>query len=210
MSRDGRGFLAWKLVVAVALAVATSGAARGAECSKRSARLVARAYVMASPIAFEPEAFFSFLAENKESFGKRGSATRCMKALADKLLHEALAKPASPQRDYATERFGGSMPPGLEHLPGQVDASMRSATDDTFTMALELLWLAKVLPAAADEDLGPFLAQDTPARQMWQQVLPMINFMCANDEGVCQYFVATLLEYLPLMEQQIYALAVQV
>lgn len=211
MSHDRRASLGRKLIVAVALAVTASGAARGADCSDRTARLVARAYVLASPIAFKPETFLSFLAENKESFGKKGRATRCMKSLGDKLLQGVLANAAGQRRDYATERFGGAMPPGLEHLPGQVDANMRSASTDGFTMAQELLWLAKVLPPAADEDLGPFLEQDTVARQLWQQqMLPLIKMICAFDADTCRAFLVSLLEFLPLMEQQVYALAVQV
>ena len=45
----------------------------------------------------------------------------------------------------ATERFGHLMSIGLEHLPGQVDDSLRSYGSDMFSMGLSLFQAVRVL-----------------------------------------------------------------
>jgi hypothetical protein len=189
---------------------ATGVAAVDRPCDERSARLVARAFVVTSPVAYDPETFKAFLDENASALGTKGKAIRCIRALGRQLASAAAATPAAPQRDYATERFGGVMPPGLEHIPGEVDREMRSTSENPYVGAQELLWLAEVLPAAASGDLEPFERQDSLWWQQWKQIAPQLQMLCALNPDVCQAFFAVLRESLPRMEQVIYEQAMQV
>ena len=199
-----------RILLAAALTLGSGSRTLAADCDEPTARLVARAYVVSFPMAFKEDEFASLLATNAKALGKNGKATRCMKTVGTRLMGGALAAGSSEHRDYATERWGGSMPEGLEHLPGQVDASMNSWSNDSFAMAQELLWLSEVLPAAAAGNRDPFDAQDTLARRMWlEQALPMIQLLCNMDQTSCQIMVNAMLAALPLAEAQVYALVLQ-
>lgn len=101
------------------------------------------------------------------------------------------------------------MPEGLEDLPGQVDASMRSYGSDMFAMGQELLWLANVLPAAAQGNYTPYNTTGTDTRRMMHQVLPMYQMLCQMDPSSCQIMLGVFREMTPQIEQQIYFLARQ-
>ena len=179
-------------------------------CDDRTARLVARAYVLSIPLFFKQDDLIPLMAENRAYFLEGGKVIRCMQARSMALMQGALSAAEQNTRYSATERFGGSMPEGLEHLPGQVDASMRSYGNDMFTMGQELLWLSQVLPPAAEEDYEPYNTTATQNRQMMAQALPILQMLCQMDPRTCQLMQNMLAEIQPLLEQQIYDLARQV
>ena len=174
-----------------------------------TARLVARAYVLSIPLLFKENDLIPLMAENKAYFVEDGKAIRCMRALGNALIQHALVVGQQTGGRSATEIFGGSMPEGLEDLPGQVDASMRSYNNDTFTMGQELLWLSQVLPSAAEGDYEPYNTTGTPARQLWAQVLPYMRMLFQMNPDLYQTMQNVMREMQPVMEQQIYDLARQ-
>jgi hypothetical protein len=178
-------------------------------CDDQSARLVARAYVLAIPLLSRENELIPLLDENKAYFLEGGGATRCMQALGAALMRGGSSGAVLGNGYSATERFGGSMPQGLEHLPGQVDASMRGYGSDMLTMGQELLWLSQVLPPAVDGDYEPYNTTSTPNRQMIAQAVPLYQMLCQMDPEVCQVMLGMMQQTLPELEQQIYALARQ-
>lgn len=198
------------LTMAIALFVSSKTAALPSSVyDDATARLVARAYVLSIPLLFKENDLIPLMAENKAYFVEDGKAIRCMRALGNALIQHALAVGQQTGGRSATEIFGGSMPEGLEDLPGQVDASMRSYSNDTFTMGQELLWLSQVLPSAAEGDYELYNTTGTSARQMWAQVLPYMRMLCQMNPDLCQTMQNVMREMQPVMEEQIYNLARQ-
>jgi hypothetical protein len=206
--------LTWKLPIIMLLGIflfigfeiKASGASA---CDDTAARLVARAYVLSIPMFFKQNDLIPLLNDNKAYFVEGGKAIRCMEALGTALVQGGMAAADRFKGYPATERFGGSMPPGLEHLPGQVDSSLRSYGNDMFAMGQELLWLSQVLPPAAKGDYAPYNTTATPNRQRVVQVLPIYQALCQMDAGMCQMMQNMMIQMEPSVEQQIYTLSRQ-
>lgn len=181
----------------------------GDSCDELSSQLVAKTYVLTMPLLGKDNKIIPLMEKYPGHFAQGGGAIRCMQSLGNALMRGALEQSREFSRPYATERFGGSMPEGLGHLPGQVDRSMISYGNDMFTMGQELLWLAEVLPYAAQGNYAPYNNPTTTNRQMAAQVLPIYQMMCQMDPSVCQMMVAMLEELSPQIEQQILFLARQ-
>ena len=204
----------WRMAVGAAVgtllfAGVAMAAGEAPPCDEASARLVARAYVLSNPLAGNGDALIQLMAENRAAFSEGGKAILCMQALGTGLTLRALVAQSQGGGYSATERFGGAMPQGLEHLPGQVDASMQSYNADVFTMGQELLWLSRVLPPAAKGDYQPYLSTATPVRQAVLQVLPVYQLLCGMDPGSCQVMQELFRQMASSLEQQIYTLARQ-
>lgn len=178
-------------------------------CDEMSSRLVARSYVLAMPLQGRDNELIPLMQSNPGYFTQGGGAIRCMQRLGTALLEGALASSRQFSGSSAQERFGSSMPEGLANLPGQIDTNMRSYGSDMFTMGNELLWLAKVLPAAAQGNFTPYSTTGTDPRQMMSQVQPIYQMLCQTDPTMCQMALSIVREMAPLIEQQIYALARQ-
>ena len=178
-------------------------------CDEVSSRLVAKSYVLTMPLLGRDNEMVPLMQSNREYFAQGGGAIRCMQRLGTTLVQGGLARSREFSGSSATERFGSSMPEGLAHLPGEVDASMGSYGSDMFTMGQELLWLANVLPAAAQGNYTPYNTPDTTTRRMLYQVLPMYQMLCQMDPSICQMMLGMFREMAPQIEQQVYVLARQ-
>ncbi len=176
-------------------------------CDEMSSRLVARTYVLTMPLLGRDNEMIPLMQSNRGYFTQGGGAIRCMQRLGTALVQGGLTRSREFSGPSATERFGGSMPEGLGHLPGQVDASMRSYGSDMFAMGQELLWLARVLPAAAQGDYTPYKTPGTTTRRMMYQVLPIYQMLCSMDPSICQMMLGMLREMAPQIEQQVYVFA---
>jgi hypothetical protein len=175
-------------------------------CDDETARLVSRAYILSFPWLGQDKLLEQLINDNRSAFNENGGATRCMRSLGTALLQQSIQRrPANPYA--AQERFAGMMPPGLGHLPGQVDAEMRNAGTEFLTMGQELTWLAQVLPAASQGNAGPYNSQATPWRQMMNSLVPQLNLLCSMDPSVCQSVLTHMKSLLPVAEQQVYVLA---
>lgn len=178
-------------------------------CDELSSQLVARSYVLTMPLLGLDNEMIPLMQSYPDSFAQGGGAIRCMQRLGTALVQGGLAQSNQFSGSSATERFGSSMPAGLAHLPGQVDDSMRSYGSDAFAMGQELLWLARVLPAAAQKNYTPYNTPGTNTRQMMAQVLPIYQMLCQMDPSICQMMLGMIRDMAPQIEQQIYVLARQ-
>lgn len=176
-------------------------------CDDETAKLVSRAYVLSFPLLGQDSVLQELINANRIAFSEKGAATNCMRVLGSALINQSLAQHKNDNPYAAQERFGGLMPEGLESLPGQVDASMRSAGLEFFTMGQELLWLAEVLPIALEGNAGPYNAQGTQWRQTMLSKAPQLSMLCMMDASACQLFAATMNSMAPIAEQQVYLLA---
>ena len=176
-------------------------------CDEMSSRLVARTYVLTMPLLGRDNEMIPLMQSNRGYFTQGGGAIQCMQRLGTALIQGGLARSGDFSGSSATERFGGSMPEGLGHLPGEVDASMGSYGSDMFTMGQELLWLARVLPAAAQGDYTPYKTPGTTTRRMMYQVLSIYQMLCSMDPSICQMMLGMLREMAPQIEQQVYVFA---
>lgn len=178
-------------------------------CDDLSSQLVARTYVLTMPMLGRDNEMIPLMRDYPQHFSAGGAAIRCMQRLGSALVQGGISQNMEYGGRSATERFGGMMPEGLEHLPGQVDDSMRSYGTDMYMMGQELLWLAEVLPAAARGNYQPYNTPVTTTRQMAYQVMPIYQMMCQMDPSLCQMVLAMLNDMTPQIEQQIYAMARQ-
>lgn len=178
-------------------------------CDEVTARLVARAYVLSIPLFFKENDLIPLMADSKDYFLEDGKAIRCMQTLGTALTQSGMADLEQNREYSATERFGGSMPEGLEHLPGQVDASIQSYGNDMFTMGQELLWLSQVLPPAAEGDYEPYKTTATATRQLMAQILPIYQMLYQMDSSMYQMMQNMMQQMQPILEQHVYLLVRQ-
>ena len=174
-----------------------------------TAQLVARAYVLSMPLFYMENDLVALMAGNESYFTVDGKAIGCLKALGTALTQSGLESAAQNESYSATERFGGSMPEGLEHLPGQVDASLNSYSNEAFSMGLELLWLADVLPAAASGNYEPYNTTPTMIRQLVLEQMQVMQFLCQVEPGLCEYMQNLIMASQPALEEQVYLYARQ-
>jgi hypothetical protein len=120
-------------------------------------RLAVRAYVLSIPLLLKEDDLIPLMSANKAYFLEGGKAIQYMQAAGAALAQGALA-----YNGPSVQQLFGVMPPGLAHLPGQVDARMRS---NGVAIGQEFLWLSQVLPPAAMGDYGPYKTTGTSLRQ---------------------------------------------
>jgi hypothetical protein len=179
-------------------------------CQDTSARFAARAYVLSIPLMGQEKELIALMERNANEFAVGGGTIRCMNVLGNALIAGALGQFGQFRSYSAQERFGNMMPAELAHLPGQVDDSLQSYGSDAFAMGQELVWLARVLPPAAQGDYGPYNAAGTLSRQAMAQVLPIYQVLCQMDSSTCELMVSMFRQVAPSIEEQIYNLALQV
>jgi len=178
-------------------------------CDDVSSQLVARSYVLTMPLLGRDNEMIPLMQSYPNHFTQGGRAIQCMERLGMALVQGGLAQSREFSGNSATERFGGQMPEGLEHLPGQVDNTLGSYGSDMFVMGQELLWLASVLPAAAQGNYTPYNTTGTETRRMMYQVLPVYQMLCTMDPSMCQMMLGMFRQMAPQIEQQVYVFARQ-
>jgi hypothetical protein len=196
-------------VILVGIVGLVTGDGVAYSCDEVSARLVAKSYVLTMPLLGRDNEMIPLMQSNRGYFAQGGGAIRCMQSLGTALVQGGLGRSRELSGPSATERFGGSMPEGLSHLPGEVDRSMRNYGSDMVTMGQELIWLANVLPAAAQGDYIPYNTTGTETRRMISQIQPIYQMLCQMDMSVCQMMLGMFREMAPQIEQQIYVFARQ-
>lgn len=182
---------------------------KASACDETSSRLVARAYVLSIPMMYRENELIPLMESNPGYFTEGGRAIQCMQSLGNALVQGGLEQYSQLDDYSATERFGAQMPGELAHLPGKVDDSLRSYSSDMFSMGQEFLWLSRVLPPAAQGDYTPYNTPGTESRRMAAQVMPILQMLCQMEPDMCQMMQSMWLEMSPVLEQQIYTLAIQ-
>ncbi len=188
-------------------------------CGDKNARLVAQAGTLSDP-AFEARAELRRLIEsNRRDFAQDGGAIRCMEAIAAFLIGAATeGYQLEAGTTSAAEKWGGRMPAGISHIPGEVDDSMGthiSPMAGSYLAGQNFAWLARVLPAAAAGDWSAYERHEVFGRQWLYENLN-------TQRAFCQMFGAQCCQLYPLVcpeasstrqamrrknEQQLYELA---
>jgi hypothetical protein len=178
-------------------------------CDDYTANLVARAYVMSIPLFSMQNDLMLLVDENESYFAEDGKAILCMQALGTALTKSGMELEQQREKYSATEKFGAAMPEGLEHLPGQVDASLNSYSNELFAMGTELLWLSRVLPAAASGDYTPYYTTGTIIRKGVLEEMQIFQMLCNIDPNICTYMQELIMESKPILEEHVSMLAKQ-
>jgi hypothetical protein len=178
-------------------------------CDEETSRLVAKAYFLSAPLIGRENELIPLIQSNPDDFNEGGRAIRCMQSLGTALTQGGLEQSKQLSGPSATEQLGHLMPIGLEHLPGQVDASLRSYGSDMFNMGNELVWLSQVLPPAVQGNYTPYNTTGTSSRRMAAQALQNYRMLCQMNPGACRMMQAMFLEMEPMLEQEIYSYALQ-
>jgi len=165
--------------------------------------------MLANPVLGRENEIIPLVQSNRVYFSPGGDAIRCMHRLGAALTHTGLSQFQQNQGNSPTEQFAGSMPPGLEHLPGEVSDSLNRYSSDIFTMGQELNWLAEVLPSVAQGNYTPYNSTGTETRRTLRQILPMYQQICMFDPSICQMMTNIFGQLSPQIERQIYRLALQ-
>ena len=181
---------------------------KAVSCDEETSRLVAKAYVLSAPLIGRENELIPLIQSNPDDFNEGGRAIRCMQSLGTALAQGGLEQSKQFSDVWTIERFP-SMPTGLEHLTGQVDASLRSYGSDMFSMGNELVWLSQVLPPAVQGNYTPYKTTGTSSRRMAAQALPNYQMLCQMNPGACRMMQAMFLEMEPMLEEQIYNYARQ-
>lgn len=146
--------------VAVVAAGFLAAAPAAAEPACRTGGVAAaNAYVLFNPIyAVYFGRFEDYVAQNRAHFRAGGDAVRCIIALSPAFLNAGiqLYDPADLQRKQELDAKLGAM--GISPGPQQPNAG-----NTLFGMGMQLSWLARGLPAAADGNYVPF---NTPANEI--------------------------------------------
>lgn len=160
--------------------------------------LAVRAYVLSIPLLLKEDDLIPLMAANQAQFLEGGMAIQYMQAAGAALAQGALA-----YHGPSVQHLFGVMPPGLQHLPGQLAAKMQS---NGVAIGQEFLWLSQVLPPAAVGDYGPYKTTGTSLRQQEIAQAQMIRLM---NPTMFQMAVGALQQGQPQMEQAIYNLVCQ-
>lgn len=162
-------------------------------------RLAVRTYVLSIPLLFKEPEVTPLVYENKVHFLEGGQVTLYMRTAGTALALGAM----SYNGPSVQHLFAGRLPPGLAHLPGQVDAAMRS---NGAAVGQEFLWLSEVLPPAAMGNWGPYNAEGTPFRQ---QIIAQCRMIQQTYPAMLQMIAAQMQLAQPQIEQAIYSLVRQ-
>lgn len=170
----------------------------------QAARVLGRAYYLAMPL-LEPSELANYVQQNRDYFVENGPAIRCASELGNKLIYQAVSSYSPSDYDRAYERsleMGATM-----EMADSVANSIRSGNLELFAMGQELLWLAKVLPHAAEGDWTPFNTTGTDARITTRNYLNIVNSMGMMDPETLQIMKESMTQFQTLAEDQIVFLA---
>jgi hypothetical protein len=160
--------------------------------------MAVRAYVLSIPILLKEGDLIPLISANRAWFVKGGKVIKYMQAAGTALTQGASAYTVTP-----IQHLFPAMPPGLEHLPGEVDAGMRS---DAAVIGQEFLWLAQVLPQGAMGDWGPYTNTGSVLRRQGIAYAQMVRMLSPD---VFQATVNAMQQSQPLIELTIYNLVLQ-
>lgn len=174
-------------------------------CTSENAKAIAYAYYYSSPI-IDSSKLVNFIERNKSFFVEDGGGTRCGASLGKALIYQGLQ--TFDQRDYdrAYERTlaaGGTM-----EMAHDVGSSMQSGSLDAYMMGQELVWLAQVLPSAANGNWNPYRTTGTQTRNQLRQILPIYQMLRHMDPGVARIVDTVMGQYEQIAIQQIQMLAI--
>ena len=169
------------------------------------AQVVGRVYYLAIPLS-EPSELANYVQQNRAYFVENSPVIRCASALGNKLVYQAVSSYSQGDYDKAYE---SSLEMGATgEIAHSVADSIQSGNLGLFAMGQELLWLAEVLPSAAEGNWTPFNTTGTEARITTRNYLSIVNSMGMMDPETLQIMQASMTQFQTLAEDQIVFLAV--
>lgn len=173
-------------------------------CSPKIARIIGQIYVLSSPVS-KHDRLMNIIQQNGLLFSENSNVIICMKKLGNRLVYRGLA--SFSQSDY-DNAYGRALEMGATAEQAQgVSNSIINGSVDLELMGKELVWLAKVLPAAADGNWDPFNTTGSQWRIQIRQVLQLYTSIGMMDGGTMQIFNAAVKKIEPIAEEQIVMLA---
>ena len=147
-----------------------------------------------------------YIQQNRTYFVEDCTVIRYTEYLGNKLVSSALSSFAQKDYDRGYESALG-MGATMEQAR-DVANSIGSGSVDLYLMGNELLWLAKVLPYAANGNWSLFKTTGTENRNQIRQILPIINMLIETDHSMGQLVDEVMNQYGPIVEEQIAMLAI--
>ena len=174
---------------------------RAWSCDVKTALMLGRAYYLANPLS-EPTKLAEYIRQNKAYFMKDGTAIRCAQELGSRLV--AYAFSAFSQEDY-TKGYESVLRLGATAEEARYVANSLNDNElDARMMGEELLWLAEVLPCAAEGDWGPFQTTGTIVRNHIRAIKPYLD----TDPSARQTPDSRIAQFGPISEEQIVMLSI--
>lgn len=159
---------------------------------------IGRLYYVLNPVneMQYPVEIEKYIRTNRELLQDSGPIIKYVRALGEKLVQSGIN--SFSKNDYnraygSVLNMGGSMEDA-----NKVAQSIQQGATDTFAMGQELLWIARVIPKAANGDWVEFKTTGTQSRMMIRQLWPIYRQM-----GSVALLNQTMLSFQPMMEEQV-------
>lgn len=155
-------------------------------CTLETARAVGNLYLLSMPI-MDHEDLVTFVQQNKSSLTSSSNIIQCMQKAGSRLTGIGIN---SYNPDDYNKAYGRVLEMGgTADMAHDIAGSMERPVMQAFAMGQELLWLAKVIPEAANGNWEPYNSSGTPIRQaMIEEVRLFKMQMSYLDPSVDQFF----------------------
>lgn len=158
----------------------------GSPCAEDASVRMARAYLLSAPISNGSLAAYidheseltQYVKANLPYFKTAGASTRCASAFSQRLLSAGVQASDPAAGNVAIERWGAQAPEIAVDAARQISSS----GGNLLAMALELQWLAEVLPSVAAGDLRPFNTTGTVLRKQVRAIMPLLRALGPGQE----------------------------
>ena len=151
-------------------------------CTKRyeesTFRILGEVYTYALPLANQ-SVLQNYVESNKYQFKKDGEIIQAAKVLGEKLLKKSYES-YDRNSNYYYER-ALDMGANLDQAR-QIENDVNSGALDLYTIGQELLWLAEVLPEAAQGNWSAYNNTGTEMRKQVRQILPLLQTLSQFDD----------------------------
>jgi hypothetical protein len=174
-----------------------------APCDETAARNVGMLYYATNPVFEQTRSqdLVAFVRSNSQLLEANGPTIQCARIAGSRLVQRGLAafSPRGYDDAYASAlNMGANMDQARS-----VASSVNSGSLDAVMMGQELLWLAQVVPAAAQGNWGPFNNTGSMSRSNIRQVWPFYQQMMAMDPSMRAILDEVLGQVQPWAEYQV-------
>lgn len=173
----------------------------GRVCEEQHSRLIGRLYYVANPVSENTDSreLESFVINNRDQLMPGSRLLNCAANAGNRLRRQSVLSFSKADADQAYQQ---SLNWGATQEQAQaVSDSMIQGSIEGVTIGEELLWLSKVIPAAARGDWDAFKNTGTDARQetrqAWRLMSKVIN---PSDQAA---FKQAMQQFQPWLEYQI-------
>ena len=156
-------------------------------CTLETARAIGNLYLLSMPL-MDHEDLVAFVQENKYSLTSSSSIIQCMKKAGSRLTGDGIS--AYNPNDY-NKAYGRVLEMGgTSDMAHDIASSMESPAMQALAMGQELLWLAKVIPEAANGNWEPYNNPETLVRKlMIEEVRMQMNYFAPSVNQFLQQYL---------------------